>query len=356
MSIASVRIGKEDHILKNWLQGVFALAVTAGSYQIFIAQYVYLVMFLIYVRSKGCINRKSVWATIRAAGAAFTAVMINLACVQGFISIGIVGNGSRMKFNLSEIPGLLGGIIHAQRSIWVEGIRAYPKYSLGLGLVLMLVILGVCLYRRKADIGEYIFAGIVLLSGQCVMWAAAVLQGNISVLLRMMSPVFGVFAVGVWMFCYYCRQDERKLLQKPVTVAVILFLGFSSIKIQEIAIDTQITNAVTKCYMQEIDHRISSYEEKYNVKVTKVGFCTDKYISYRFYNYIRTAAYGDFCYNPLLPSWSNLTSLNYYSGRNLSLTEVPEQIQRYYKNKNWDCADWDEQIYLKNDTVYICAF
>ncbi len=356
MVIAAVCIGKEENIRKNWTQGVLALSVTAGSYQIFIAQYAYLVMFIIYVRNKGCISRISVWAIIRAAGAALTAVAVNLVCVQSFMRMGIVGHDSRMKFNLSEIPRLLVEIVQAQKIIWVEGIGVFPKYSLGFGLVLMLVTLGVCLYKRKANAGEYIYIGIVLLSGQCVMWAAVVLQGNISVLLRMLSPVFGVFTVGVWMFSYYCRQDGRKLIQYPVIVAIILFLGFSSIKIQEIAVDTQITNAVTKCYMQEIDSRISNYEKEYNVKVTKVGFCTDRYISYKFYNYIRSAAYGDFCYNPFLPSWSNITSLNFYSGRNLALTEVPEHIKRYYENKNWDCANWDEQIYLNNDTVYICAF
>ncbi len=356
MAIAAVYIGKKENCTRNWIQGVAALVITAGSYQIFMAQYVYLVMFFIFVKDKGCASIRSVWKSIRAAGAAFIAVFFNYMCVQALVKVGVVDHKSRMQFNFSELPELLFGIVQAQKAIWVEGMGVYPEYSLCLSLFFMLGVLSVMLYRRKVKIGTYIFAGMVLISGQCVMWAATVLQGHISILLRMVSPVFCVYTVGVWMFCYYHKPNSRNLAEKVVLAAIILFLGCSSIKIQKIATDTQVTNAVTKCYVQEIDHRISSYEKKHNIKISKVGFCTDMYISYKFYNYIQTDAYGDFCYNPFLPDWSNIACFNYYSGRDLVSTEVPEHIQRYYKNKNWDSANWDEQIYFDDDTIYICAF
>lgn len=354
--LAAIYIGKEKCLIKNGILGLLALIVTAGSYQPFLAHYVYIVMILIFLRNYGELNRKSIWFILRAAMAAIIALALNLLIVRLLIHLEIVEDNSRMKFQFDKIPELVKQILLAQKSIWVDGLGVYPKYVL---LVCLLFVLGsicFCIFQKKANFIEYIFAAIVLVSGQCVMWAAMIMQGHISILLRMLSPVFAIYAIGVWMIFYYIKNQGWKFVENICLILVFGFISFTSIKIGEVAIDIKITNAVSQSFAQEISNRISEYEKESGINITKVGFCTDKYISYKFYEYIHTEAYADICRNPFTVSWSSVTSLNYYSGRQFMPVEVPENIINYYQDQNWDAADWDEQLYFDQDTVYICAF
>ena len=108
--------------------------------------------------------------------------------------------------------------------------------------------------------------------------------------------------------------------------------------------------------MEEINRRICNYENQNSIQITKVGFCSDAFISYKYYNFIETTAYGDMCANPFLSDWSSANALNYYSGRSLEMVSVPDYIVEYYKELNWDEADWDNQLVFDNDAVYICVF
>lgn len=65
---------------------------------------------------------------------------------------------------------------------------------------------------------------------------------------------------------------------------------------------------------------------------------------------------GNICENPFVRTWSDITSLNYYTERNFMRVEVPEDVIEKYKMLNWDEADWDEQLTFDNDAVYICVY
>lgn len=355
LTYAAIYIGKEERVTKNWILGTITLTVVAGSYQTFISQYAYIVMAILFIRNEGKITRKSILAVLRAAAAAFVAMGINWGIVKLLINIGIVGTNSRMDISISKLPELVMAILGAQKSIWIEGMGMYPNGSLGIILILMMVLLAVMVYRKN-KLGGGIFAILVLISGQCVMYMAQIMQGYIRATNRGMMPIFGMYTVGIWILCYYAGEKEWKKIRKIGIPIMGIFLFFSIYKINEVAVDTIKTNTVSRCYIDEINRRICNYEQQKGIEVTKIGFCSDEYISYRYYDFIETSAYGDMCANPFLAEWSDINSIYYYTGRNFARVEVPEEVVEYYGSRNWDEADWDEQLVFDDDTVFVCVF
>lgn len=356
ITYGAICIGRKQRILINWLVGVAALTVAAGSYQLFLSQYAYIVMTIILMRNRGKIDKDSIMAVVRAVAAAVIAVVMNALGVNVLIFFGIIGKSSRMEFVWSGISEQIRDIIRYQRSIWIEGMGIYPTGVLAVILLVLMGVLIAVLYKRKAKTQEVVFTGIALISGLCVMYVAQIMQGFIRVTNRGMYAVFGIYAVAIWIACYYLGDMEWKRLKQAVIWATSVFLLYSNIKINGIAIDVMKTNTVSRCYIEEISRRIDNYENQSGMQVTKVGFCSDASISYRYYSFIETAAYGDMCANPFLVDWSNVTALKYYSGRNLEAVNVPDHIVEFYATQDWTEADWEKQLFFNNDEVYICVY
>ena len=356
LTYGAICISREKRVVINWLVGTAALIIMAGSYQTFLAQYAYVVMALIFIRNAGKANRKTIMANVRAIAAAAVAMGVNMIGIKMLAYCGIIGEDSRMSLDLMKIPELVGDIIRSQKSIWFEGMGIYPKGILALLAVFFLGILLVVLCKRKAKIEEWIYLIIVLVSGSCVMYAAQIMQGFIRVTNRGMYAIFGIYAVSIWVICYYLRDADWKVIKRVNICVISIFLVYSSIQVNRIAIDVFMTNTLSRCYVEEINRRIINYENQNSIQVMKVGFCSDAFISYRYNRFIETTAYGDMCANPFLADWSSVSSLNYYTGRALELVSVPDYIVEYYAEFNWDEADWDKQLVFDSDAVYICVF
>lgn len=354
---AAICIGKEKKVLWNWLVGTAALTITAGSYQTFIAQYAYIVMTIIFIRNEGRVTHKSVFAVFRAVMAAIMAMGINLLLVRFLAYVGITGTNSRMSVNLSEMSGLIADMCRAQGTIWVEGMGMYTRYALAMILLLLLGVLIWVMHKEKADLlKEGACVAFVMISGQCVMYAAQIMQGFIRVTNRGMMSIFGVYTVEIWILCYYAGSVKWEKLRRIGILLTGMFLIWGITEINEVATDIIKTNVISQCYIEEINKRICKYEQENGLIVTKIGFCSDENISYRYYRFINTSAYGDMCANPFLAQWSDINSIYYYTGRNYERAVVPEDVIEYFGNQNWDEADWDEQLIFDNEALYICVF
>lgn len=352
----AICISREKKVLLNSMIGVFALVITAGSYQTFLAQYIYVAMTLIYIRNNGKINKKSIVGMVKAVMAAIVAMAVNVLGCKILIYGGIIGEGSRANFEWSKIPQLVRDIIFSQRSIWIEGLGIYPREFLAVILFFVLGVLISILYKKKVGAHEFTFVTGVLVSGYCVMYMAQIMQGYIRVTNRGMYAIYGIYAAGLWLIGYHLVNDNWKFVRQLGLYAISAFLVYSSVRINGVAIDVMKTNALSKCYIEEINRRIRNYEKQNDSQVTKIGFCRDASVSYRYYDFIENEAYGDMCANPFLAEWSDINSIKYYTGRDFERVGVPDWIQERYARENWDEADWDNQLFFENDAVYICLF
>lgn len=351
----AICISKDKRVLLNGLIATLALVITVGSYQMFLAQYIYVAMTLIYIRNHGEISKKFIVEVGRAIMAAIAAMAINILGCKILIFNGIIDEGSRADFNWLKIPQLVKDIIFSQRSIWIEGMGLYQKGSMAVILFFILGILFWILYRKKTGICGFAFVAGILASGFCVMYMAQIMQGYIRVTNRGMYAVYGIYTSGLWLISYYLFENNWKLVRRFGFCMISAFLVYSSVKINDVAINVMKTNALSRCYIEEIIRRIENYE-KQNDRITKIGFCRDASVSYRYYDFIETMAYGDMCANPFLAEWSDINSIRYYTGRDFERVDVPDQVQELCAGINWDEADWDNQLFFDNDAVFICLY
>lgn len=249
-------------------------------------------MVIIFIRNKGLLTRKSILKVIEAAAAAILALILNLVCRDFLIKMNSLEKSGRMNLELSSMPGLILKIIQDQKLIWIDGMGIYPKYMLG---IVLIVLLGVgCILIRKRRIGfkSVIFLFVVLISGQCIVYMAQIAQGFVWLAPRTIYPVFGIYSVAIWGIVFYMKDDEEKRLSQLVNISILGLLIVSNVEVNIVAVDTARTNTITKCYSQEISKRINHYEIQNGVEVTKVGFCNDAYVNYRYYGDIIESSWG----------------------------------------------------------------
>ncbi len=357
VTYASIYISKTNNKLRNWLLGTIALTISAGTYQIFIAQYAFIVMTFIFIHYEGKINIKSFFSILQATIAAFIAIAINVICSNILLYIGVCNGNSRVSTNLSKVPELISDIFRHQKNIWIDGLNIYPKYMLAFTLLLLVVGIYFAMHAKKASFSEFFFVAIILISGHCTIYAAQIAQGFIWFSPRNIYPIFGIYTVGIWVIYFYSQDLGLINLKKVGLFVISIFLLYSIFAIDKIASDTIKTNIITNCYAKEIGKKIHIYEQQNQKEITKVGFCFDSSISYRYYEFISPLSYaGNICENPFIREWSDVTSLNYYNNRNFMRTTVPEDISQFYEAQNWDEANWDEQLFFDDDAVYICVF
>lgn len=362
MAYASVHIGKTEEILKNWIIGVFALFIALGSYQLFIAQYAYVVMAIIFIRNKARICKESSLAVLRAVAAPAAALGLQMICIRILAALGLIMETTSLGIQMSQIPSVIYQIIQAQKMIWVDGMGMYPKYVLVLALAIILGTLAVLMYKKKVGLKEIVFVVLVLVSGQFATYMPEIVQGSAAWMPpRILFPIFGIYTVGLYLIYYYADNNVAVniWLRKIGGFCIIIFLIYSSIKLDEVAVDKAKVNTATQVYVDEIMNRINKYEMKNGVAVTKVGFCYDASLgSIRYWKLLSSEASwrGNINENPFVRSWSASTSLIYHSGRNFDLVKVPDSVEQYYSSLNWDAVDWDEQLFFDNDAVYICVY
>lgn len=352
----AICIGKSEKIDKRWLLGTILWFLAAGNYQIILVSAVYIVMIITFFRWMGVIKKESILAVIRAALSACIAIVGNIFTTKILAVMGFISSGSRMDIDLSDIKALLIEIVKMQKTIWVDSEGMLPK-GLLLGLLLLLLsVLFIGMYRRKEKLLTYLYIIIILLSGQAVLYLAVLMQGTIWLPARILLPLFGVFSILIWLICYYLTE-KKIIFPRILMVIIIFFIGVNFCSVQKNAADALITNNLDKFYIEAINNYISKYEQENNLQIAEAGFCSDASRQTKYGNYINNNTYfGELSNKGFATEWSDIQTLNYYTGRSLIKTEMPEDIKEYFLSQNWMGYDAEEQIVFRENCVYICIY
>lgn len=355
ITYAAVAAAKKENIRKNWLIAFVWLFLAAGSYQTALADYAFLVMFFIFVDAGGRIQKESICATIRAALAAVLSIALNMLLTNALSKLGLFAMQSRMRFDLSQTRERLRLIYDFQKGIWIDGLGLLPKYSALLVLILLLGILAAAAYKRM-DALSGLYVAILLLSGQCVMYLPELIGGE-WMHIRLLVPVFGIYAVLIWLICYYtaagCRIHKYCCRAAQCLCAVFLFVNI--LCIQENALDGIRTNTLDQYCIGRLNDYITNYEQNAHTQIRSVGFCYDASLTYRYDGHIKNEC-GDLAIRAFAREWSRYPALVYYTGRNLELISVPEKTAAGFAGQDWSRLDLDQQVIFDGDKMYICIY
>lgn len=358
ITYGAVFIVKKTHLLKNWIFCVICLFIVAGSYQILLADYVFLVMFFVFINAKGNLNKESVLLIFRSAIPAVLSVILNILLSRVLFRVyDIPYSSGRMNVDFSEIWLRICQIADCQKIIWIDSIELLPKYF-ALVYVLLLSCLLFSMIRKRVRPLTYLFIFGLLISGQCVMYMAFIVSG-IWMPARTMVPIYGIYAVLVWLICYYTRLENKKSVYLCIAVEYLfaLFLIVNVVSIRTNATDAIKTNAIDRFYMKAIDAYIAEYEQSQNLKIQSIGFCNDASLTTKYNDYIINNKYfGEMSTRCFATNWSVFTSFKYYTNRQLEQIEVPEQIRTEFSNRDWSVPLFEQQIVFDGSSVYICVY
>lgn len=348
---------KQDNKIKNSIFALFFLFCIAGSYQTMLIQYAIIVMFIIGFEQNGKIDKKGILELIRTGLLAILAIGFNvfIAKIVPYLIDNIEGK-LRINFDLADIKLITEQFIKAQKSLWIDGLGSLPEGSmLVFFALLMLVILLKSITEKRKILKEIFWGGLIISVAELMLLMIQIMQGFCWLPQRVCMPLFSLFSVAIWYIIFLFNNSQKGKYLTAIVVISIAFLGINIWNIQVNMSDIEKMNALDQECINEIDRKIQHYEDTTGIIINKIGFTPDAEMTVRYY-FMQTNNTVSDIVRAFSRSWSDCTSICFYTGRNLTRVEVPEKIKRQFLEKNWDVLDLDEQLIFDNDTVYLAVY
>ena len=182
------------------------------------------------------------------------------------------------------------------------------------------------------------------------------MQGIERLPMRMLEPLFDVFSVCLFYLAFYAVYQKERMVCRLASVSGMAFLLFHILSLQYSAADTVRTNTLDRYYILQIADRIRTYEQEHHIEVTGVGVCYDASLEYKYGDYIKNGYYGEILSKAFMNEWSDVSAINYYSGRSFDRTEVPQEVKEQVRQLNWDYVNLQEQMIFCGNEVYIAVY
>ena len=148
------------------------------------------------------------------------------------------------------------------------------------------------------------------------------------------------------------NYEINGLLKKVIIAISCLFILFQIQKFIKIEKDRYILNQKDENITMQIIEQINKYEKQTGKKITQLSIFEDEKPNYTYNGIFATGDMNIKCYST---DWSAIEILKYYSRKDLILVEKNKEIERKFRNRNWDEFSL-EQIIFKDNTINICNF
>lgn len=182
----------------------------------------------------------------------------------------------------------------------------------------------------------------------CASFAAAYISAYVPGILstshaaRAMLAVFSVFALFTMGTLILCESKLVKIVLCAILSVVLVSNIFVFVNRE---IDLKKQNDSDKLWSEQIIEAIESYEKK-EQEVNQIYYCYDDKTDLA--EYAESAVYY---------KYSLRSMINYYSNREFEVNEMTkEEKDNYFKDKNWEKLDIDEQMVFVENTLYLCCY
>lgn len=144
-------------------------------------------------------------------------------------------------------------------------------------------------------------------------------------------------------------KPVHKLLGIAGVSYMLLHLFFSGF----IVADHFVSNALDEAYIKTLYAEILKYEDETGIEVTKLAVMKDDYAP----SFYEQVSYVSGQINERTIDSAPASVLQVMTGRDLEKVDMPSDIrEKYFKDKDWDYFDVNEQLVIEGDTAYWCVF
>ncbi len=214
-------------------------------------------------------------------------------------------------------------------------------------MMILAAVIYYCIKEHKAD-------GAVFLLMVCM--------GSFALLYVIPFASFEFFFPPRLSFCFFLAQGlllvsaylcDFAKTHRLLGLAGVFYLFVHFIFADFIVTDHLVSNALDEVYVNMVYEEILKYEKESGIQVTKLAVMKD--------------AYAPSCYSQLSDISAPVNArtidevpvsiIQVVTGRDLEKTDMPAAIRdKYFKDKDWDHFDADEQLVIEGDTAYWCVF
>ena len=148
---------------------------------------------------------------------------------------------------------------------------------------------------------------------------------------------------------------SQSIPKYALTSLIAVFVILTSISMQDISYDLYTSNALDKDYALNVSTKIKDYEKMTGNRIDKIAIREDskpqeKYRSTRYYN-------NQLGRRIMNVDYANYQMINYLGGLNLQSTKFSDSVyNKYFKNKNWDTENLEQQLIFIKDTAYLVLY
>lgn len=281
-------------------------------------------------------------------------VIINyiIPCLLGVVFTKISGS-IRVK-GVIILKDSLNTIYIQLRNLIARTMEVLPTFLYIFIIILIGITLLILLYREKQKYSKLKIFFLVYVSVLMILVPIApfiiIPTASIDVCGRSSLALGSI--IGFLMIYYIVNVKKSRLFEIGTIIISIIIILISGYNYYQSAIGRFMVNDKDQKEINLIIKEITKYEKEKDIKITKVGYSSDKHKIYNFPNSLKT---NIITVRALVYDWSHTAHIEYYLNRDITIIETTEERKKYCLSNNWDQYNKD-QLYFEEDRLYVCLY
>ncbi|MBQ9658200.1 MAG: glucosyltransferase domain-containing protein [Clostridia bacterium] len=254
-----------------------------------------------------------------------------------------------MHLNSLEAVKLRGRtVLEYMEELWTQNMHMLPKHASTIVLLTSLILL-ITLRTKKEFIMQYILT-IFVAFFICVL---PMFLFNTGICGRVNVPLMMLWGASLLILIAQSTIIESQTKKRIIYAFAIISFIINSIFLMQNITEHIASNRIEENNGKTIKYLIEKYESETGHKVTKFSYLYDR-DPQQFAVGIKPI--GSLTERKLACSWSVLQAMNFYCERKFQLVGIQrEEYDEYFLNKDYSEFS-EEQIVIKNDTIYMLIY
>lgn len=237
----------------------------------------------------------------------------------------------------------------------LESLKQLVSWQNLLVLSIYMMLFGILiLFNFRILIGKNIFGVIYLIMLSIISFEIFIFNNEAGLFPRILLNFIIIYPI-LKIYIINLKEDNKYIIDIILIVLLLILNIFivSYLQVKNVNSTTKNIEAV-----QSIIDKINEYESENNIEVKNVAFYVDANINYKYWD-AEEIMYFSYTAPIYYGYWCDIYSINVLSGKEYKRVNnllVDKEIYYYFKTKDWDEVNLEEQLIFRGDTIHICRF
>lgn len=341
---------RDSSLAKKAIVSFIWLFVGINSYQAVLGWFITLVLMSILSQNDFCLNKRAFGMGVAAIAVGGVNAILNQIIPKTAQMLGIIESSNRLvTFSIKQFLFNGKAIYHNQKDFLKNGYYMLPDYFLFGALVLGVVLLFFSFEKQR--IRRILSIAVALGMGYLLTLVPHLLSSNFWMTLRTLPAVFLILAL-MLITSILCGKIH---IQRITLVSAVLTLLISSHSISIIITDHMTTVHTDLVEGRSILQEIQKYENETGTQIEELCFLRDRDMQHC-YPGVKTM-WMDVNQRHLTVLWEREPFMELLSGQDFTIITLDEQeAESIVQGRNWNYANYDEQISFDGNRAYIILY